>query len=781
MSQVQTMQVLCHINMVPKQAWRSSHAKPQRYVKAGAAPHPSSTSTATATASALASNSPSVFSKLGLGSRTSDTVDATPFTSSASSHLELGPGGAAAAVLSSGAGGAGAALVRSLRHAASRLGTSIERLLYDGVAESMPAWSPGQACAVLMTLALLRRRPDDEWLSEFYALTAARLSECNEAELAMLSYVRVESIWLGRFLEAMGPRLRDLSGCDLRCLLLVAAEACGPDVMCPEPPSRDWQAQLYARMDGVNWSLQGRNLVGCLDSIATLGLRPPAPWMAAAVAALLPGSSLVELCEAWQALAEAEGQVAEAQGDVSGSGGPALSKEVHELRELVAAWLAQSSKSQLSASDVPHVLSSLAAAGAHVPGPALAALVGASEPLLGGLTCGELVTVALSLVRLAYRPNMAWQSAFCAASRRRLGAMTAPQRASLLLANVLWAVSCVAPEPPAAWLTAWEYASMPRLRELGPNMLAVVLKAMSTLHYRPSRAWHAPSTYSGSGSTGSGKTGLNMLSNSVTPESLNSIVYSLASLDLDPPAAWLDELMDAVRCKLSMLSTLDLSVVLAFLVARNHRPNDEWWDSFLEALQSRFESLSAIEMASQLIMLNALKVSPTAEWLDGFCQATQTRLAAFGPSHLLQVLSCLHLFRHRPCQTWMGAYMAAVEASLGRFTATELARVLMLLDHLNQRPSAAFMTRFYDVSVPGLSGLEPQELVNCAWAAVSCSSVHPNACWTDALVAAARPRLSALSQPQLRVLVAALGHMQRSTPTAAAADFLAFAREFLVV
>lgn len=65
--------------------------------------------------------------------------------------------------------------------------------------------------------------------------------------------------------------------------------------------------------------------------------------------------------------------------------------------------LAQSSKSQLSASDVPHVLSSLAAAGAHVPGPALAALVGASEPLLGGLTCGELVTVALSLVRLAYR------------------------------------------------------------------------------------------------------------------------------------------------------------------------------------------------------------------------------------------------------------------------------------------------------------------------------------------------------------------------------------------
>ncbi|KAG2441011.1 hypothetical protein HXX76_003864 [Chlamydomonas incerta] len=999
--------------------------------------------------------------------RLSPVYTASPPTPHPSAATSV-DGAAASLAAAPGADGTDQPLVRPINSAYDLedvvYGTSSREGRSSAIAELLlePAaalWGGVRRAASAVTASARRQRAGSELVTVVYNLTAAG--------------VRVEPTWLGRFLEAMGPRLRDLSGCDLRCLLLVAAEACGPDVLCPEPPSRAWQAHLYSRMDGVNWSLQGRNLVGCLDSIATLGLRPPAPWvrrqlsalqpslpalpnsclvqlaplltalplphptaatsaaassdgsssssssrkwfdvwvsdyrtvvwerrnsltaagllsimtgvaavmpgqltalpsaagipaaaaaaatsdaksllrsrasvmsytewrvqMSAAVAALLPGSSLVELCEAWQALAEAETQVAEAQGDVSGSGGPALAKEVYELRELVSAWLAQSSKSQLAASDVPHVLSSLAAAGAHVPGPALAALVAASEPLLGALSCGELVTVALSLVRLAYRPNMAWQAAFCAASRRRLGLMTAPQRASLLvaaaslglhlpqpwlhdffavslapgaggsssssaatgsssaaggpaahlgdggaldgtqLANVLWAVSCVAPEPPPSWLSAWEYASMPRLRELGPNMLAVVLKAMSTLHYRPSRAWQSayfaavrrrlfaagaaqlrwptavsthstapsaaasldleplpattaaagassataaaaaastasqsgiespaasaaadddsvdassawmdtadstPTTSSAATTSGSGRTGLNMLSTSVTPESLNSIVYSLASLDLDPPAAWLDELMDAVRCKLSMLSTLDLSVVLAFLVARNHRPSDDWWESFLEALQSRFESLSAIEMASQLIMLNALKVSPTAEWLDGFCDATQARLTAFGPSHLLQVLSCLHLFRHRPSQAWMGAYMAAVEAALGRFTATELARVLMLLDHLNQRPSAAFMRRFYDVSVPGLAGLEPQELVNCAWAAVSCSSVHPDACWTDALVVAARPRVSALSQPQLRVLVAALGHMQRSTPTAAAADFLAFAREFLVV
>ncbi len=44
------------------------------------------------------------------------------------------------------------------------------------------------------------------------------------------------------------------------------------------------------------------------------------------------------------------------------------------------------------------------------------------------------------------------------------------------LAHLLWAVSCVVSEPPATWLDAWERGSLPRLRELGPNMLAVVLK-----------------------------------------------------------------------------------------------------------------------------------------------------------------------------------------------------------------------------------------------------------------------------------------------------------------
>ncbi len=68
-----------------------------------------------------------------------------------------------------------------------------------------------------------------------------------------------------------------------------------------------------------------------------------------------------------------------------------------------------------------------------------------------------------------------------------------------------------------------------------------------------------------------------------------------------------------------------------------------------------------------------------------------------------------------------------------------------------------------------------------AWAVVSCSTLHPDIRWTEALVEAARPRLAALQPPQLRVLVAALGHMQRGGPCVAAEDFLAFAREFLVM
>ncbi|GLI65454.1 hypothetical protein VaNZ11_008835 [Volvox africanus] len=902
--------------------------------------------------------------------------------------------------------------------------SSIAELVLEPV---QALWGGLQRATAVVSSAWRRSRSASELVTVVYNLTAAGMS--------------VEAAWLARFLGAMRPCLGDLSGDDLHCLLVVATEAVGrgdPRAL-KAGMSRDWQAVLFARMDGINWALQGQHLVGCLGSISALGLRPPAPWVRRQLRSLQPGlqflpndalaelggvlpglplyyegearpssitgavstpmsahhidpwvrervwlerwlaeyraavlercatmdaadllaviagvaavmttlqplaatvgiepgsnvpgcavssppalstsssaslgdvaslllprsgevsyvewrramvnavatrlreASLAALCEAWQVLADASSgdivDAMEADGHLDG------------LRELVASRLAVH-QDQLSTSDVAPVLSSLAAAGLPLPAPTLDALLTSVQPLLPALTSSELVTVALSLVRLSYKPNLAWQAAFCAASRRRLGLMTPPQRCSLLvasaslglhlpdpwvkdffavserglgeqldgmqLANLLWAVSCVASEPAGSWLEQWEYASMPRLHELGPNMLAVVLKAMSTLHYQPSRAWqsaffaalqrrlfvagaaqltwdaveedecnippepslhplssfpsssasrsdasttltssdppqrwNAPhsssSSSSGSGfesamSTGGGANG--MLSSTVTAEALNSLVYSLASLDLSPPAAWLDELADAIRCKLSLLSTLDLSVVLAYLVARSHRPNDEWWESFLEALESRFDSLSASEMSSLLVMLNALKVSPAAQWLDTFCTATQSRLGIFQPSHLLQVLSCLHLFRHRPGQSWMAAYTAAVEGQLPRFTPTELARAMMLLDNLNQRPSAAFMLRFYDFSRPGLAQLDTQELVNVAWAVVSCSTLQPDIRWTEALVEAARPRLASLQQPQLRVLVAALGQMQRGSPCVAAEDFLAFAREFLVM
>lgn len=127
---------------------------------------------------------------------------------------------------------------------------------------------------------------------------------------------------------------------------------------------------------------------------------------------------------------------------------------------------------------------------------------------------------------------------------------------------------------------------------------------MSTLDHRPSLAWQrtffsalqcrlfsassaqlswdanccplssGPSS-SPSGSLSSAASDLH-LSAPLTTQGLTSLVYSLASLDLAPPGPWLDELMDAVRCKLSLLSTLDCGVVLAYLVARRHRPADEW-------------------------------------------------------------------------------------------------------------------------------------------------------------------------------------------------------------
>ncbi|GFR47095.1 hypothetical protein Agub_g8665 [Astrephomene gubernaculifera] len=1267
--------------------------------------------------------------------------------------------GASQDVLSSAA----QALMRRLQTTLDGMGSSIAQILFDGTAENWSGWEAGQLVTVLMTLGLLRRRPNGEWLESYFSASQRKLKDCTTTDLEMLSVALnslkiaapqcwrkelcsvaleraqaslagastaateppatssfgtcapenqqdlgnaaaakcsntidggggtterllgpgmvlwrlmrrasasasaawsrsrssgelvsmlhhlvtarapLEGQWFNGFLEAMVPRLADLSGGDLSTLLAAVVTASSSNYSDGAPEkwnaynsmydyycgwdygprlsvqlSPGWQAALYARMDGINWALQGHTLVACLDSIFMLGLRPPPQWvrrqllslqpslpllqvqhlvrladlllamplqaavpappgnpaaalapgpwlpqprpqphghllqassappglerevvaaagsqgsgnggraeseeqqhwleswmddyravvseyqdgmsvanllailaaadavaaassapatvtatggtvapqaeapapesssaskpavmtatavaprhynfasvmsygsssdedhlpadtdmplpyvewrsaMVTAVTERLPGLSVRELSDAWRALAVARSmgvadcvfqqpqqqqqewqQEEEQQQQQPGqhenvqcaavAGATAATVGLGDLRQLVAERMVLN-RTRLSALEVAPVFSTLAASGLPPPTATLDALLAASQPLLPELATADIVTVVQSLAQVPYKPNLAWQPAFFAASRAKMHDMQPRALYTLLtssvslgmhvpdvwvqeffttpiwrelegteLANVLWAVSCVASEAPKWWFQSWENETVRELGTMEPDVLVMVLKAMSTLHHKPCQLWQAaffgairrrlfkpeaaklrwtttvgpvasnaaatatvatcattePGTaavdlsedrqaaaawqqqldhlsasapsasLAAGGAAPSSSTHVDMrtasttspatitttnnnsnnnntnttagsvaaaasaeasavdgsssteattaaatsttafssssaahgslpvsrsgtttetnnqpqysalLAPTFTAAALNSLVYSLAALDMDPPSEWLDELMDAVRCKLSLLSTLDMSVVLAYLVARKHRPSDDWWESFLESLESRFSSLSAVELSTLLVMLHALQVSPAAQWLDAFCAATQPRLVCFQPSQLLQVLSCLHLFRHRPSQSWLASYTAAVEAQLPRLAPAELARVLMLLNNLNQRPSAAFMLRFFDVSRPGMALLDTQELVNAAWAVVSCSVVTPDYRWMDALVEAARPRLASLQQPQLRVLIASLGHMHRGVPNATAENFLVLAKEFLM-
>ncbi|KAG2486937.1 hypothetical protein HYH03_014436 [Edaphochlamys debaryana] len=725
--------------------------------------------------------------------------------------------------------------------------------------------------------------------------------------------------WLSDFRTSILDKSQDLDASQLLRVITSVAAVAGPAPP-PEAPSRAAVAAAAAAaaaqpLGSVSWSAAAAAAAAAAaEAVAApalntglIGMRPPAAglsyggWrqaMAAAVAERLPEAGLTGLCEAWAVLADADA--------AAGPGSRvAVVSDLRQLRAMVVNGIA-TFRGPMSPADVAPVLSSLAAAGQPLPGPCLEALLGASEPHLRALGGAELVTVALSLVRLSHRPSPRWQAAFFSATRRRLPGLTPGQRCSLVassaslglalpgpwladfyalseptldaggldggqLSNLLWAVSCAAPPPPDAWLQRWEMAALPKLRELPPSVLALVLKAMSSLQYRPSAAWQsayfaalqrrlfaagaaqltwpqaetgtdsddtmtevrtasigmdaspaAAATAAAASATAAAASAIapppslsalpprptaspsnptpstapapasasapapppdtaSLISAAVTPGVLNSIVYSLAALDLAPPPALLQELLDAIRCKLSMLSSLDMSVVLAYLVARGARPSDEWWEVFLEAMESKFEALAPPELTSALIMLNALKVSPSAEWLDCFCAATEGRLATFQPPQLLQVLSCLHLFRHRPGQSWLAAYSRAAECCLDGFSPTELARLLMLLDHLHQRPTQEFMAAFFSHSRPALKMLDTQELVNVSWAVVNCSVMQPDTEWVEALVAAARPRVASLSPLQLKVLVASVGQMQRGATSPAAAGFLAFAKEFLVV
>lgn len=170
---------------------------------------------------------------------------------------------------------------------------------------------------------------------------------------------------------------------------------------------------------------------------------------------------------------------------------------------------------QLKTFDVASIFSVLGDTGNLLPAATFDRLLASSQPLLPDLTSPDLITVVQSLALVMHKPNIAWQTAFCAASRHRLCIMTPAQRCSLLvaaaklglhlpdpwvkdylalserdlveeldavqLANVLRAVACLVSEPETSWLDQWELSSLPRLRKMGPNLLAVVLKVLKAL------------------------------------------------------------------------------------------------------------------------------------------------------------------------------------------------------------------------------------------------------------------------------------------------------------
>lgn len=107
-----------------------------------------------------------------------------------------------------------------------------------------------------------------------------------------------------------------------------------------------------------------------------------------------------------------------------------------------------------------------------------------------------------------------------------------------------------------------------------------------------------------------------------------------------------------VRVRLSLLSALDLGVVLAYLTSRSPAPpSEEWLDDFLDALQSRFTHLTGGEVVGVAVMLAALPPSwaPPAAWLDALCDACSARLVLMNSTQLTRLLGSLHALRWEPC------------------------------------------------------------------------------------------------------------------------------------
>ena len=206
--------------------------------------------------------------------------------------------------------------------------------------------------------------------------------------------------------------------------------------------------------------------------------------------------------------------------------------------------------------------------------------------------------------------------------------------------------------------------------------------------------------------------------------SLLVIIYSVASLRLQPPEDWLGAFLDAMQTHVGSLSPQGVSMLLWSLASMRYRPDDAWLDAVASTVQRHIPCLGGQGLAAVLWGLAVLQYLPRPQLMQQLLAALhEVPAAQLTPVGILQVLQALAVCQHNRLATGPG-HQAATLA---------LANILLPL------------------LAPHLPKLQPRELCNLLWALAKLRCPPP-AAWAAGFQAgmdAAAPRMTTKDVVQL--------------------------------
>jgi hypothetical protein len=209
---------------------------------------------------------------------------------------------------------------------------------------------------------------------------------------------------------------------------------------------------------------------------------------------------------------------------------------------------------------------------------------------------------------------------------------------------------------------------------------------------------------------------------------LATLTWSLASLPVQPGAAWLSAFAGAVACKglvapgncqdLSLLlwSTATFSKSAAEGSAAAHALQTAA-AAVLQAMEdSSLGNWDSQSVANTLWALATLGQRPPVKWLNRMLHRVESAAATMTVQGLSMTLWALAALGVVPQSSCMAALLQSSAKQLQRFTPQGLSNVVWALAVLEHAPSKPWVSQFWQVSRSRLPQMTTEGLINCLWA-----------------------------------------------------------------